>query len=43
MQINKNGQIEFQNFKENSETQSYIKKENESQEEEFNAYEFYEY
>jgi hypothetical protein len=43
MQINKQGQLKIQEFKEINNSQASIKKANENQEEEFDAKEFYEY
>ena len=41
--INKQGQLIIENFKEIENNEAYIKKENENEEKEFNAYDFYEY
>ena len=41
--INKNGQVVFEDFQENTEKQAFIKKANTDNEQELNAYEFYEY
>lgn len=43
MQINKQGQLKIQEFKEITASQASIKKSNENQKEEFDAKEFYEY
>ena len=43
MQINAQGQLKIQDFKENENPQAFIKKANENQEEEFNSNQFYEY
>lgn len=41
--VNKQGQAVFQDFKENDEKKAFIKKANEDNEQELDAYEFYEY